>query len=269
MRSPVKAGTLWLWFLIVPGGEIHSLFGLLFSFSSRLLLKNFIVYAKSGYFVRHWNNCCSIEAMKRQRIIGIAGLPRSGKDTLAEVFIEAGYYGVSLGDIVRNEAKKRHADKADPISVAHMTETANWLREKNGPDFALKQAQKMYEQASQSKQYKGLLVFSVRAPAEADYIIQHGGFLLWVEANDEARHQRLLQHLREGEIEISLEEFRAQENLQWKPQPGIPKEVQMNVSYVRSHATHVIENHGNDLEVFKKSAHSFADHINEALPSVE
>ena len=59
-------------------------------------------------------------------IIGIGGLPRSGKDELAQIFIDAGFFGVSLGDIVRNIAKTRHSDKPDPISVNNMTETSNF-----------------------------------------------------------------------------------------------------------------------------------------------
>ena len=71
------------------------------------------------------------------KLIGIGGLPRSGKDTLAEVFMTNGFYGVSMGDIVRDEARIRHADSPDPISIANMTETSNYLREQKGPDLAL------------------------------------------------------------------------------------------------------------------------------------
>ena len=48
-------------------------------------------------------------------IVGIAGLPRSGKDTLAELFMKQGYFGVSFGDIFRDVSRQRHADKPDPL----------------------------------------------------------------------------------------------------------------------------------------------------------
>lgn len=189
--------------------------------------------------------------MSMMKIVGIGGLPRSGKDTLAELFIKAGYFGFSFGDFTRDNARKRHADKPDPISVANMTETSNWLRETGGPDIILKEALKEFE-AAQAKggNYKGLVLFSVRAPVEVDWILEHGGELIWVEASDEVRHQRMLQHLREGEAEISLAEFKRQEDLQAKPQPGIPVDAQMNTSYVKQHATKVLENNGDDVDAF-------------------
>lgn len=188
------------------------------------------------------------------KIVGISGLPRSGKDSLAELFIENGYYGVSLGDIVRNESRKRHASEPDPISLKNMTETSNFLRSTKGPDFALKQALEEYDTASQQKDYKGLVVFSVRAPVEADFILEHGGDLIWVEATDDVRHNRSVSARREGEAEQSLEEMVEQEKLQEKPQEGLPSEVQMNMTYVKAHASIVFENNGNDFEEFKRMA---------------
>lgn len=189
------------------------------------------------------------------KIIGIGGLPRSGKDTLAELFIKAGYFGFSFGDFTRDNARRRHADKSDPISVANMTETSNWLRETGGPDVILKAALQAFE-AAQAKggNYKGVVLFSVRAPVEVDWILAHGGELIWVEANDEVRYERDTKHRREGEADISFEEFKRQENLQWQPQPGIPPESQMNTSYVKQHATKTLTNDGDSLEVFLDDA---------------
>lgn len=195
------------------------------------------------------------------RIIGIGGLPRSGKDSLAALFIDRGYYGVSLGDIVRNESRIRHADAPDPISVANMTETANHLRAEKGADFALQMALSQYHDASQDQDYHGLVVFSVRVPVEVDFILNHGGSLIWVEASDQVRHERGLQHLREGEQPVGLEEFLAQEALQWQPQPNIPAEIQMDVAYVREKATQVFENNFQTLEEFEAAAHSMVDQL--------
>lgn len=191
---------------------------------------------------------------KTLHIIGVGGLPRSGKDSLAELLIERGYFGVSLGDIVRDAARVRHADEPDPISVKNMTETANYLRSQKGPDFALKEALARFNQAQNVRDYAGLVVFSVRMPVEADFILGQGGTLVWVEASDEVRHQRSLKHRREGEVEQTLEEMLAQEALQENPQPHLPAEIQMNTSYVRAHATVEIKNNGNDFEAFKESA---------------
>lgn len=189
------------------------------------------------------------------KIVGIAGYPRSGKDSVGELFIKAGYYGVSFGDIIRDYARKRHAGKPDPISIANMTETANWLRNERGADVLLQEALRRFKaEEVAGKEYEGLLFISVRAPVEADFILQRGGELIWIDASDEVRFQRNMEHRRTGEADISLEEFKRQENLQARPQPGLPEEAQMNMTYVRSKATRVLVNNGDDYESFKAMA---------------
>jgi dephospho-CoA kinase len=189
------------------------------------------------------------------KIIGIGGLPRSGKDTLAEWLIQAGYFGFSFGDYTRERARQRHQDKPDPISVENMTETSNWLRQQYGPDVILQAALKEFNDKQKSGgDYKGLVLYSVRAPVEADWISAHGGELIWVEAGDQTRYERAMSALREGESKISLDEFKRQEALQWEPQPGVPPEAQMNVSYIKSKATIIITNDFDNIEDFKQAA---------------
>lgn len=202
-------------------------------------------------------NCMSTS--HKHQIIGIGGLPRSGKDSLAQYFMDNGYFGVSLGDIVRDHARVRHSDKPDPISVENMTETSNWLRSERGADFALKIAQERFRVAVKANEtLKGLVVFSVRAPAEVDYILQHDGELVWVEASDRTRYERAMEHLREGESAVSLDEFKRQEALQWQPQPDIPEVVQMSTAYVKAKATQIFTNELS-LEEFKKKAKTFVE----------
>lgn len=192
--------------------------------------------------------------MNNKKIIGIGGLPRSGKDTVADLLIKRGWFGFSFGDYTRRAALERHKDKPDPISVANMTETSNWLRETGGPDVILKAALTEYEEASKAKQYEGLVLYSVRAPVEVDWILAQGGEIVWVESDDEVRYQRAMHNMRKGETPISFEEFKRQEALQWQPQPDIPAEVQMNIAYVKGHATKIIENNSNDMAAFLSEA---------------
>jgi len=190
---------------------------------------------------------------KELQIIGIGGLPRSGKDTLAELFMADNFFGVSFGDIVREFTRKRHADKPDPISVANMTETSNWLRNTRGADVVLQEALRQFKAAlAAGKSYRGLVLWSIRAPVEVDFILARGGSLIWVEASPRVRHQRALHKLRQGELPISLAEFERQEALQWQPQsdPNVPPEVQMDLSYVKQKATHTLTNDGDNLGAF-------------------
>lgn len=191
------------------------------------------------------------------KIIGIGGMPRSGKDSLAELFIKDGFFGISFGDVVRRFARERHADKPDPISVANMTETSNWLRENHGPEVVLDEALQQYkDQIASGQKYQGLVLWSIRMQVEVDYILERGGDLIWTEASAEVRHSRNLKHLREGEARTTLEEFEKQELLQWEPQPGIDPSIQMNMSYVKSHATHILENNQDNFDVFLEKAHA-------------
>jgi len=186
------------------------------------------------------------------QIIGVSGRDRSGKDTVAEMLMDNGYFGYSFGDAVRQHARQRHADDPNPISVANMTETSNWLRTQHGADVILKEALKAYDQALASgKDYKGVVLYSVRAPVEVDFILEKGGQLIWVESTDEVRLQRRLDNLRAGEARVTMDEMLAHEALQEDPQPGIPEEVQMNLKYVQTHATKVIDNNGTDLTDFE------------------
>jgi dephospho-CoA kinase len=187
-------------------------------------------------------------------LIGVGGLTRSGKDTLAELLMDSGFYGVSLGDMVRKISRERHKDKPDPISVANMTETSNDLRQKHGADFAIKKAVDQFKDANKNNAYRGLVVYSIRAPAEADYILSHGGRLIWLAADDKVRYQRATSSRRQGEADISFEEFERQEKLQAEPQPGIPAESQMNSGYVKSKATIILENNDDDIEKFEQKA---------------
>jgi dephospho-CoA kinase len=190
--------------------------------------------------------------LSKVKIIGVGGRDRSGKDTVADLLIEHGYFGFSFGDYTREQTRKRHQDDPNPISVANMTETANWFRAEFGPDVILKAALKAFEAAqAQGQSYEGLVLYSVRAPIEADFILDKGGQLVWVEASDETRLQRRLANIRPGEARVTMEDMLAQEAQQADPQPGIPEAVQMNLNYVKAHATLTIENDSNDLDTFK------------------
>jgi dephospho-CoA kinase len=198
---------------------------------------------------------------EKVNIVGIAGLGRSGKDTLAELFIEDGFYGVSLGDITRDFAQERHSNDPHPISRANLTETSNWLRETRGPDVLMKISIEKYEEARKKNMFKGLLSWSIRAPIEADFILSHEGELIWIDVSDEVRYERAMGDLREGEPYLSFEEYIAQENTQFMPVAGIPEEIQMNLPYIRSKATRVLENNFSDIDDFYKKAEELINQL--------
>lgn len=185
------------------------------------------------------------------KIVGIGGLSRSGKDTVADMFINDGYFGVSFGDIIRDFAQKRHANDPHPISRVNLTETSNWLRETRGPDVIMKIAVERYEKARENgNKYKGLICWSIRAPVEADFILKHGGELIWIDVSNEVRYNRAMSGLRAGEPHLSFDEYIAQENTQFRPLPGIPREIQMDLPYVKSKSTMTLVNNSDNLDEF-------------------
>lgn len=193
--------------------------------------------------------------MSKYKIVGIAGLPRSGKDTLADLFMARGYYGFSFGDYTRTYSQERHKDDPNPISVENMTETSNWLRATYGPDVILQAALKEFQKKlAIGDHYRGLVLFSVRAPVEVDWILAHRGELIWVDTQDKIRYERGMKYLRKGEGRITFDEFKRQEAAQWQPQPGISAESQMNIAYVKRMATQILENNSDDLAEFQQKA---------------
>jgi dephospho-CoA kinase len=187
-------------------------------------------------------------------IVGIAGKIRSGKDTLAEIFIQNGYFGVSVGDIVRERSRELHSDDTNPISTENMTKTSNYLRAKLGSDFLFKEAIARYKYSIKFKSYNGLVIYSIRAPIEADRIVENHGQLIWIEANDEIRYKRAMENLRTGDSVNSFEKFKLAESKQFTPDPNMPDESQMNLGYVKNKATKLLTNNDSSMNKFKAEA---------------
>jgi dephospho-CoA kinase len=195
------------------------------------------------------------------KIIGIGGYSRSGKDTLAGLLLKSGYFGISLGDIAREYSKKRHSQDKNPISRINLTETSNWLRQQNGPEVLMNIALDKFRQESKTKQYRGLLVWSIRAPIEADFILKNKGNLIWINSEPETRYKRAMDNLRPGEPKLNFKDYLAQEATQVKPQPGIDKSIQMNMDYVKKVANIYLDN---NFEGTKK----FLDYANQKLSKI-
>jgi dephospho-CoA kinase len=189
-----------------------------------------------------------------ENIVGIGGYSRSGKDTLASLLLHAGYFGISVGDIAREYSMERHKDSKSPISRINLTETSNWLRKQNGPDVFMKLALEKYRQALKSKEYKGILIWSIRAPIEADFIIANKGTLIWIDSEEKTRYRRFLDNLRAGETKLDFDEYIRQEQTQVVPQPGIDPLIQMNMDYVKEKANLILENNFEGTEKFLEYA---------------
>ena len=189
-----------------------------------------------------------------ENIVGIGGYSRSGKDTLATLLLSAGYFGISVGDIAREYSMERHKDSKSPISRINLTETSNWLREQKGPDVFMKIALDKYRQALKTKEYRGMLIWSIRAPIEADFIIKNKGTLIWIDSKAKTRYKRFLENLRTGEVSIDFDEYLRQEQTQVVPQPDIDPLIQMNMDYVKEKSNLTLDNNFEGTEKFLEYA---------------
>lgn len=143
--------------------------------------------------------------MKLPDIIGIAGTNGSGKDTLAELREELqGVLNTSLSDVLRREATRRGLSHERKNLRAISTEWENEL----GEGALVQKVLEYYETERGSK--GGLSISSVRRATEAEAIKRAGGLIVWVDADQRQRYDRIAARSRADDM-ISFEEFVDQE----------------------------------------------------------
>ena len=132
-------------------------------------------------------------------LIGISGTFASGKDTIAEFLVrDFGYTHVSTGDMVRRVAAGKYGSIERPI----LAKTATELRYERGAGALVVEA---------LKGSRPLVITGIRLMGEVKALKNAGGTLLFVDAPIELRYERVKSRLRDNETELTLDEFRANE----------------------------------------------------------
>jgi len=184
------------------------------------------------------------------KIYGIGGTNGSGKDTVGLMLAEDyGFFFVSATDLLRGELRHRKL----PIERKNTAAlSAEWRREFG---FGALIDKAVEEFKKQPKEYKGLVIASLRHPAEADQVHNDGGEVIWVDADQRIRYDRVIKHAhlrnRSGEDDKTFEEFQADEQREMHPEGDAAT---LNMSAVKDRADISIDNNGDDLEAFKKMA---------------
>lgn len=178
------------------------------------------------------------------KLIGLSGTNGSGKDTIAHILRdEYGWYFADATAILGAELTKRGLphERANKAALS-----AEWRRE-YGMAMFIEMALKLYEEGS----YHGLVVSSLRHPAEADRVHELGGSVIWVDADPEVRYTRVTSANR-GRIEDrkTYEQFLAEQEAEMNGKPDDPAAIK--VSAVKDRADIFIENNGSDIEAFKR-----------------
>ena len=121
------------------------------------------------------------------RVIGIVGLPGSGKSEAASVAEALDIPVVTMGDVIRRECRDRGLDPAE-----HHGEIASALREENGPDAIAQRSLPVIEAALDDGDT--VLVDGIRAGVEVERFEEAFGdafTLVNIEAPFEVRAERV------------------------------------------------------------------------------
>lgn len=186
------------------------------------------------------------------KIIGLSGTNGSGKDTIGHMLTERyGYLFISLTDMLRKEARKRGQE---PSREVLRTISAEWRRE-SGLGVLINKAIEHLEELDAD--YRGLVVASLRNPGEADTIHELGGVVVWADADQQIRYERIRQHAAERnraeEDNKTFEQFQAEEAAEMTTTGDAAT---LNMSAVKDKADVFITNDGNDIAAFKDAVES-------------
>lgn len=186
------------------------------------------------------------------RLIGISGTFASGKDTAAKYLVEEkNFMFVSTGDVLRAVADKEGLshDRATLIEISVR------MRKEYGSlgALVLKGIEQWKEQ--RDKYSGGLVVSGLRIIAESQEIKNQNGLLLFIDAPDAVRYERMKQRaITEGRtIELenvnNLEEFIQSEVTEMQ---GLGGEERPNILGVKNIADVVIQNDGSVDQYIEK-----------------
>jgi dephospho-CoA kinase len=135
-------------------------------------------------------------------VIGVVGLPGSGKSEAAAVADDLGIPVVTMGDVIRQACRDRGLDPA-----SHHGEVAQALRNEGGPAAIAEQSVPMIEDALVA--YDTVLVDGIRSDAEVDHFVDAFGddfTLVAIEAPFEVRAERIDARGRDDTATESLKE---------------------------------------------------------------
>ena len=176
------------------------------------------------------------------QVMGISGLPGSGKSLVSEIAIKRGAVIVSMGDIIREEAKKRGESTK---------ETAQKLREEFGQyivsELTIKKVKKLQEEDPESK----IIVEGIRSPHEVDMFKENfeDFIILSIFANPSLRFERLKLRMREDDS-TDYAEFKNRDQM----------ELDCGIGDVISLSDKIIINES-DLESYINKINEFLDKI--------
>lgn len=176
------------------------------------------------------------------QVMGISGMPGSGKSVIADKALEKGAIIVSMGDIIREEAKKR----GEPTK-----ETAKNLRKEFGDNIVSELTIKKIKKLEENEENKLIIIEGIRSHHEVEMFKENfdNFFILSVFANPTIRFERLKIRKREDDSQ-DYEGFRKRDET----------ELGFGIGNVISLSDKLIINES-DLESYEKEVEEFFNEI--------
>ena len=163
----------------------------------------------------------------KYQLIGIAGSFASGKDTIAHYLAEDfSFTHVSTGDMVREVAQAERGS----IEREILHEVADEHRHRDGAGAFVNHA---------LEKPRPLVISGIRALGEANALKAAGGTLIFVDAPVEIRYDRMKARHRDNEVELSIEQFHANEEKEWHTGDG---DADFNLRDIKAMSDIVIDN---------------------------
>ena len=177
------------------------------------------------------------------QVMGISGLPGSGKSLVSEIATERGAIIVSMGDIIREEAKKRGENTK---------ETAQNLRAEHGQYIVSELTIKKIKQLQSEGVENAIIVEGIRSPHEVDMFKENfdNFIILSIFANPTLRFKRLKNRMREDDSQ-EYSEFQKRDQM----------ELDFGIGDVISLSDKLIINES-DLESYSEKIKEFLNEIN-------
>jgi dephospho-CoA kinase len=171
-------------------------------------------------------------------IIGITGTDGAGKGLVVEYLVsQHGFTHYSARDFITIEIERLGL----PVDRNQLRLTANALRAEFGDEVVVRKA---YERAAAEGRDR-VVIESLRAMAEVEYLKLREGVLLAIDADPQIRYTRI-QGRKSATDQVTFEEFLAHENLE----SNDPDPHGMQKSKVMAAADYTIMNNGSHAELY-------------------
>jgi len=188
--------------------------------------------------------------MKLPQIVGIAGTNGAGKDELGKLLAErCGYHFYSVTELLREELRRQGKRVIRENTSALSKE---WRNESGDDGIMFTKAIEKYFAEKDEKGYVGVALVSLRHPGESKAIHDHGGVVVWVDADQYSRYQRVrsVNRGRAEEDQVTFEQFQADEAREMHPPVDAPAGT-LNMAAVRDAADIKIENNFPSVDAYR------------------